>query len=183
MSVDRFQRMRGFAAPREENATATPFLWPQDPDDWSAPERNRRRCDLWALAIFIAVILIAAVLGFAFSASAAPPPGTNLSGPEHLWWECQHNNGESCCSLSDGHVIKDEDWRQDPVHQESYQVRIDGTWFDVPVSAVIQPAHQCGPEPDATKRSMSKAWYYIVRDDNNKIVDVHFYCFMTGTMY
>lgn len=132
------------------------------------------------------MIRLAALLCFMLpvAAFAKPPSGTNLTGPEHAWWECQHQtNGISCCSIADGHTLKDEDWRQDPVHLNQYQVRVDGTWFDVPPTAVIQPIHQCGPEPDATKRSMAKAWFAPYRDETGKIVNLTIYCFMSGTMY
>ena len=127
--------------------------------------------------------LLAAPLLVAASAHATPPPGTDLSSPEHAWWECHHDptDGKLCCSVSDGHVLKDDDWKIGP--DGHYKIRVETRWFDVPPENVIQSSTLCGPEPSEENRSMAKVWYSPTVNENNSIESIKVYCFMSGQMY
>lgn len=131
------------------------------------------------LSVMAALIPLAVA---AVAARAAPPPGTNLKSPEHRWWECQvqPSNGRTCCSEADGHVLSDNDWR---VSHDHYQVRVDGTWFDVPPDAVITHDARCGPEPVLAHRGAAKVWYAPLTEANGHVKSLTFYCFLPGTMY
>lgn len=76
-------------------------------------------------------VLVAALLALmAMPAVAAPPPGTDLSSPEHAWFERQHNiRGMLCCSEADGHILDADDWRSNGA---AYEVRINGQWITIP---------------------------------------------------
>jgi hypothetical protein len=78
------------------------------------------------------------------SALAAPPPGTDLTSPTHLWFEKQHNvRGQLCCDVSDGHLLDDRDVR---MVNEAYEVRIEGVWFQVGPAEMRDPVRG-GPNP------------------------------------
>jgi hypothetical protein len=115
-------------------------------------------------------------------AMAAPPPGTDLSSSEHLWWECQRTPGArgNCCAEADGHNLNDGEWRQSG---SGYQVRVGGYWFDVPSEAVITGAGRCGPEPDAEHRSEAKVWYVRLFAWGQPGFSVLVRCFIAGTLY
>ena len=87
--------------------------------------------------------LLAALLLVAVSAHASPPPGTDLSSPEHAWWECHHDpaDGKVCCNVADGHVLKDDDWKIGP--DGHYKIRVETSWFDVPQSKVSRFTASC----------------------------------------
>jgi hypothetical protein len=129
--------------------------------------------------------LIPALAAFliAGTAFAKPPPGTDLTSPEHAWWECQHApSGMLCCSIADGHVLRDDQWRlgKSADGKDIYQVQIDGKWIDVPPGATIQPAEQCGPEPDPVKRMAAKVWYSPALPG---FLQPTIYCFMAGVLF
>jgi hypothetical protein len=46
-------------------------------------------------------------------ALALPPSGVYRDGAEHNWWECQVQPVTKliCCRASDGHVLRDDEWR------------------------------------------------------------------------
>jgi hypothetical protein len=119
-------------------------------------------------------------------ALANPPPGIDIGGAEHKWWEChiQPGTAVSCCRASDGHVLEDSEWRavDKPDGSRSYQIHIGSRWYDVPSKAVVNDVSNCGPEPEPTKRTMAKVWYAPTWDGDG-IVNVRIYCFMVGTMY
>lgn len=132
--------------------------------------------DKLTLALLM-LLALAAVLDVAFG---MPPPGTDLSGAEHAWWECNKQpNGVSCCSEADGHSLSDNQWRIDP---PSYDVRVEGDWFVVPGSTIIS-TQVCGPDPDIGKQSEAKVWYVATRDRNGRITDLHIFCFEPGLLY
>jgi hypothetical protein len=119
-------------------------------------------------------------------AMALPPPGIYPDDPEHLWWEChvQPVTKVVCCPASDGHVLRDDEWRasEKPEGERDYQVRVGAKWYDVPTQAVINDFRRCGAEPNPEHRTMAKVWYapsWI----GDKIVDIEIYCFIAGTMY
>jgi hypothetical protein len=119
-------------------------------------------------------------------ALANPPPGVDLGGDEHKWWEChiQPGTAMTCCRESDGHVLNDSDWRavDKPGGSRAYQIRVASRWFDVPPRVVVNDDSHCGPEPEATKRMMAKVWYAPTWGLTG-IVSINIYCFMVGTMY
>jgi hypothetical protein len=114
-------------------------------------------------------------------AMAAPPPGTDLRSPEHLWWECQRTpeTQKKCCAEADGRNLSDSEWRQS---SSGYQVRVGGRWFDVPPEAVIPGTGRCGPEPDVEHRSEAKVWFVLLLPKGNSFA-ILINCFMAGTLY
>jgi hypothetical protein len=139
-----------------------------------------------------AVLLLILLASPAF---AHPPPGTNLSSAEHIWWECPKDNaGKSCCSEADGHVLGDDQWQTVEANGRMfYQVRIhtpgpqdkwDGPltdWIDVPDQVVVAP--KCGPEPDIKRRMTAKIWYYPMWNIGTTKMGIVIRCFIAGTMY
>ncbi|HSU05187.1 MAG TPA: hypothetical protein VLI93_06410 [Acetobacteraceae bacterium] len=116
---------------------------------------------------------------------ALPPPGTDLGGAEHTWWECwrQPISHKSCCSEADGHSVTDGDWRPKPDGSNAYQVRIEGQWWDVPPETVINASQKCGPEPNLEHRADAKVWYTFNRDLDGRIESIGVRCFKIGTEY
>jgi hypothetical protein len=129
----------------------------------------------WLLTIGLSLLPLVAL--------ANPPPGTALNSQEHKWWECLQqpsNKHQPCCSLSDGHVLGDKQWK---ISKDHYAVELEGHWFTVPNSAVIRLSKTCGEEPNADNRPMAKVWYAPNRDMNSSITSVVWYCFLPGTLY
>lgn len=125
---------------------------------------------------------IIAFLLLSTSTSAAPPPGTDMTSAEHRWWECHRQSKpphQACCSIQDGHVLGDSDWRSG---ENGYEVRIGSVWWTVPQDTIISTG-LCGPEPDANDQTSAKVWYAPTWNENGKLVNVLFYCFVPGTMY
>lgn len=116
------------------------------------------------------------------SAYALPPAGTDLSSPEHTWWECDHqpmDGGKICCNFADGHVLKDDDWKMGA--DGHYKIRIDTRWFAVPPDRVIQQNVQRGPEPSEEVRPMAKVWYMPdISIESGDFSSITVYCFMPG---
>jgi hypothetical protein len=55
---------------------------------------------------FIAFLIVA------LPSLAAPPPGTDLDGALHAWFEHQHSIiGTWCCNVAGGHILAASDWR------------------------------------------------------------------------
>jgi hypothetical protein len=129
-------------------------------------------------AVFLALLTARAL--------ANPPPGVDVNGAEHKWWEChvQPGTAVTCCRASDGHVLSDSDWRavDKPDGSRGYQIRVGFRWYDVPAQAVVTDTKNCGPEPERTKRAMAKVWYAPTWDMDS-IINIKIYCFMVGTMY
>jgi hypothetical protein len=100
-------------------------------------------------------------------AHAAPPPGTDLDGPLHAWFEHQFSvSGGWCCNIADGHILSDDDWR---IVGTGYQIRINNAWYGVPATAYRDPAG--GPNPTGH----AIAWW-------SSIGPVVVYCFTPGTL-
>jgi hypothetical protein len=119
-------------------------------------------------------------------ALALPPSGVRPDDPEHLWWEChiQPVTKVGCCRASDGHVLRDDEWRavEKLDGERGYQLRVSAKWYDVPAKAVINDFRRCGAEPNPAHRTMAKVWYapsWI----GHAIADIDIYCFIAGTMY
>jgi hypothetical protein len=131
------------------------------------------------VAIFLAVLSTPAL--------ALPPASVYPDDAEHLWWECHVQPATKliCCRESDGHDLGDDEWRavERPEGARTYQVHVGAKWYDVPAQAVINDFRHCGPEPNLVHRAMAKIWYAPIRDDDDKIVDIQIYCFISGTMY
>lgn len=125
---------------------------------------------------------------FPLVALAAPQPGIDLGSLEHQWWECQEQPVPNqrvdqhllCCSLADGHMLGDKEWR---IANGHYEVNLENHWFIVPESVVIKLSKVCGEEPNADNRPMAKVWYTTNRDFDNNIASVVWYCFLPGTLY
>lgn len=80
---------------------------------------------------------------------AAPPPDAD---PRlHAWFERQYSvAGAWCCDVSDGHILRNDEWRIVDGH---YEVVISGRWQVVPDSALRDP--KGGPNPTGA----AIAWY------------------------
>jgi hypothetical protein len=91
-------------------------------------------------------LLTVSVIAMAASPAAltAPPPGTDLNSPTHIWFEQQHNvRGQPCCANSDGHILDDKDVR---TRDGAYEVQIEGIWYPVRPDAMRDPLRG-GPNP------------------------------------
>ncbi len=129
------------------------------------------------------VILLTAATALALPAKpllpvahAAPPPGTDLNSPVHQWFERQAGaNGVSCCSMADGHLLEDGDWRMKQ-DGSGYEVRLVSTWHEVPKQALIDPRKDPNPTGHAV------VWYegrWDIAGAFNPII----HCFLPGYMY
>lgn len=79
----------------------------------------------------IAVLLVLLALSVRL-VRAAPPPGTDLTSPEHIWFEGAHTPScISCCGTSDGHAVLA---RRDADAPAGWDVMLDGEWTPVPAS-------------------------------------------------
>lgn len=59
------------------------------------------------------------------------PPGTDLSGQTHLWFESLYNRqGGHCCGEADCHVLDDSRYRSTPSGGWEIEIR-DGEWETV----------------------------------------------------
>jgi hypothetical protein len=130
-----------------------------------------------------------AVIAFAMVATPAlalPPSGVYWDDAEHHGWECQVQpvTRVICCRASDGHVLRDDEWRaiEKPDGGRGYQVRVGAKWYDVPARAVINDVRRCGAEPNPAHRTMAKVWYAPTWVVDN-IVNIEIYCFIAGTMH
>ena len=87
----------------------------------------------------------------------------------HDWFEHQTSRGgmRLCCSIADGHVLKEEEWR---VRGGIYQVFVEDKWRDVPKDAIVDPGH--GPNP----LGKPIVWYGYLSGEPR--ID----CFAPGTM-
>ncbi|HYZ22045.1 MAG TPA: hypothetical protein VE690_07800 [Rhodopila sp.] len=116
--------------------------------------------------VWFVLCIAVLILTYVSAARAAPPPGTDLDSPTHKWFEAQKSNsGTSCCSISDGHVLDEENIR---VVNEHWEVRIRGNWVPVPAQAVIR-------SPD-NPTGKSVAWYSEYNEGHE--TRVIFYCFL-----
>jgi hypothetical protein len=76
-------------------------------------------------------------------------------------------NGMPCCENAEAHPLEEPEWR---VNSEGhYEVFLEGAWWDVPDSAVVQ-----GPN----KYGRVLVWYAPVRDTDGKVVAVYIRCFL-----
>lgn len=85
---------------------------------------------------------------FALSLLISVPALARYDGvvePEvHDWFEKQtsHDGMRLCCSIADGHVLQEEEWR---VRGGTYQVFIENKWLDVPRDAMVDPGKGTNP--------------------------------------
>jgi hypothetical protein len=100
-------------------------------------------------------------------ASAAPPPGTDMSSPVAQWFARQHNvRGGWCCDLGDGHILEPDDWRSDGKH---YEVRIHGRWITITDDQLRDT--NGGPNPTGA----AIVWFTV-----NDEYGIQVYCFAPG---
>lgn len=115
------------------------------------------------------VIGAALAVLLASTALAKPPPGTDLNGPVHHWFARQYpRSGAWCCNISDGHVLKNGDWK---MGKTNFWVRIEGAWYKVPAHALVDP--KGGPNPTG-----QPIVWYIYYDGAP-----HITCFCPGYMF
>lgn len=110
--------------------------------------------------------MIAVTLWLLSQSAAFPAPPSNPDPVLHEWFDRQRSvRGILCCSIADGHILSDEEWR---INGAFYEVYIRGEWHRVLPSQLRDTAG--GPNP--TGRAI--VWYTI-RDR------VIIYCFAPGT--
>jgi hypothetical protein len=82
---------------------------------------------------------LGAVLAGATLSGAAARPPQNADPTLAGWFHDLHqpSSGMSCCDVADGHILADEDWR---IEGDTYQVRINGDWREVPHAVVLDRA-------------------------------------------
>jgi hypothetical protein len=115
------------------------------------------------------MILLIAFLLIVAPSLAAPPPDADLNGPLHTWFEHQHSvTGDWCCSLADGHLLAETEWR---ASSGRYEVWINRAWHTVPATALRDPLG--GPNP--TGRAV--VWWSQVGDE----IVIH--CFAPGNEF
>ena len=97
-------------------------------------------------------------------------------GPYHDWFRCQmmSNEVKSCCGVSDGHTLAQDEWTIDKDHH--YEVKIRGRWFPVP-SHIVHPS-QCGENPTGGP----VVWYTWPYLNGVLAPEPTFYCFRAGEM-
>jgi hypothetical protein len=96
-------------------------------------------------------------------AAAAPPPDADPT--LHIWFERQRSvRGVLCCSIADGHILGDDEWR---TNGSFYEVYIQGEWHRIQPTQLRDPAG--GPNPTGH----AVVWY-TVRD---RLI---IYCFAPG---
>lgn len=99
-------------------------------------------------------------------AHAAPPPNANPAYQE--WFDSQFDkNGLFCCTVSDGHILDDSDWR---TNGKSYEVRINGKWYTLPDGSMVN-SNRGGPNPTGH----AVVWYTI-----NSKGELIIFCFAQG---
>lgn len=118
------------------------------------------------LRCFIALVCLCCAL--APSKARADPPQGYAKGPVHDWFQQQKDwKGDSCCSISDGHVLSDTQWR---IEGSSYQIRVAHAWWDVPKKALIHATTNPVHAP--------VAWYYYYRGGDDNPAHITIYCFL-----
>jgi len=141
-----------------EDAIEPPVRGPAAAAVAALPERLR-----WRLR---GAGVLAAAVGALLAADAVSAPPPDADPALHAWFDRQRNvRGILCCSIADGHILSDEEWR---TNGASYEVFILGQWRQIQASQLRDPAG--GPNP--TGRAI--VWY-MVRDR------VVIYCFAPGT--
>lgn len=128
--------------------------------------------------LFVLLILALAlcVLLFAATFSRANPPTDYPIDPRlHDWFEAQINpkkNNMSCCKEADGHVLRDDAWRQTAT---GYQFKTeDGAWHDVPDAAVLDNVPGGNPTGGAV------VWYAVL-ERHETLTPERIYCFARPT--
>ena len=103
-------------------------------------------------------------------ALADPPPGVTVDPELHAWFERQKNQfGGSCCELSDGHIIEDEDVRTTNGY---YEVKIEGEWHRIKPHAMRKNALE---DPNPTGHPI--VWYRKFEQNEHGL---SIYCFAPG---
>jgi hypothetical protein len=111
-------------------------------------------------------LLAAALFGAALASDAVSAPPPNADPALHAWFDRQRNvRGILCCSIADGHILSDEEWR---TNGGFYEVYILGEWRQIQPSQLRDPAG--GPNP--TGRAI--VWYTV----RERVI---IYCFAPGT--
>lgn len=115
--------------------------------------------------------LMTVAVASALHPSRALDDGRYTHSPLKSWFErLTSRRGLLCCSVTDGYVLEDPDWKVLAGSKKSephYQVRINGPWIDVPDDAVIAEPNRVG-----------KAMVWTVMGDFGMSIR----CFMPGGM-
>lgn len=95
----------------------------------------------WAVAVCL-IALIMLIAGM-HRANARDPDGRYAQSPLKNWFQSlKSKSGIPCCDTADGLRLEDVDWESTG---ESYRVRIEGKWYDVPEEARIEQPNKFGP--------------------------------------
>jgi hypothetical protein len=100
-----------------------------------------------------AAIIVGAIVALILPAFARDDGRYAQSPLKHWFDSLTSRNGVSCCSNADGIRLEDPEWEQTP---DGYRVKLDGTWRDVPDSAIVIVPNKVGfaivwPAFDGTK--------------------------------
>ena len=80
---------------------------------------------------------------FISQAHATDNGGDWKNSPLHAWFDSLASNKGLCCSFADGVTITDVDWdTQGP--NNTYRVRLNGQWINVPPDAVVSVPNKFG---------------------------------------
>ena len=112
----------------------------------------------WLIAVLSAACLVLLVVK-----SPAKDDGRYAQNPLKGWFDSLHSQRGMCCSFADGRTVEDPDIDMAGNH---YRVRIDGVWYDVPDSALIDVPNKFG---------RPVVWPYT---DQNGVVQIR--CFIAG---
>ena len=120
--------------------------------------------------------MVRALRIFALCLLISSPAYATYDGPVdpdlHDWFEHQtsHDGKRLCCSIADGVVLKEEEWR---TRNGVYQVRIQDQWRDVPKDAIVDPGNGTNP------LGKPIVWYrHLSGYEGEPTID----CFCPGTM-
>ena len=109
--------------------------------------------------------VLALLFGLMLMAKAANATG-HENDPMHAWFETlTDQDGNSCCSGSDGLDVPEVDWR---IAGDIYEVFVWGDWVKVPPKAIVKQKNIHG---------MAVVWPFRTGDEKTTIIR----CFMPGS--
>ncbi len=100
----------------------------------------------WLVVLALAALLL--VLGL-MEGHAIPGPKWAQADPATSdWFKSLHNDyGTSCCEMTDGNRVDDQEWRQDANGEDGeprYSVKLFGEWWPVDPKKVLHGQNRVG---------------------------------------
>jgi hypothetical protein len=114
------------------------------------------------------VVLLILTVAAAASAAARDYGQYRNADPAMRKWiqELKDKSGQGCCDTADGHPAEYE-WN---IASNGYKVRIEGDWYNVPATAVIDEPNRLG---------YATVWYWWSWELDGRKVH-HIRCFLPG---